>query len=291
MEVNSFQLIFIPQIEYKTNYGTCLKTNSPIFNASNSKAMLWQTGDIWTNCWTISLNSLVTFEYHYIVSDRENNLFATDVIRKLNLSDFSIDFKKNSIGILTVNDIWGFPDKSRIAYDQLPLIEDKCCIVLGKNLAFDGSPSIDLISRMDKLSKILKNTKKQYYKFAILTGGKVKQTVNYEAEVMYDLGLKLGIDAGVMIKEKEAKTTLENAVFCKIIAMRMGFVNYEIISSGYHLKRSESIFKGVFGKGFAFKMVDDEAELEKEWIKRNNQKEEYLLCGLDKLLDFFGFLA
>ena len=290
--IDLIQLIFIPNIQFKTGYGEIMSISSSIFkDQMKPKGMIWQTGDVWINAWTISLKNFKKFEYKYIVKDYgTGKIINTDsMTRKIKISYFTIDFKKPSFCVLTINDIWGSPKESRVVFDQIPLVQDKCCVVLGKNLAPDGSPLKELIARMEKIAEIIKKEPK-YYKNIILTGGKVKQIINYEAEVMFNLGLKLDINENIMIKEKEAKTTFENAIFTKILIVKLGIVNIEILTSSYHLERSEQLFKSVFGSNiFNFKSISDDVVLDENYVKKTEGKEVYRIKELPSLFEYFGF--
>ena len=290
MDADTIPIFFIPKIKYKAAYGHTIKIRSQIFR--DMAALSWQTGDDWTSAWTVSLPENKIIEYQYVDSEyKADKVFRTDVIRTLNLETLPIDRTKikSTICVLTVEDLWEYPEKSKITFTQVPIKEEKGCIVLGKFLNPDGSAPPEVVSRMEKLAKIVKSEPK-LYKIAILTGSKVKQNVNYEAEVMYELGVKLGIDPQSMYREIEAKTTVENAIFSKILACQMGIVNFDVITSNYHLRRSEEIFKTVFASPvFKFTMIDDELILPNDLILKNEAKENYLFNELKKLFVYCGF--
>jgi len=82
METDPIEIIFIPQIEYKTTYGQCLKIKGSIFK--NMAAMIWQSGDKWTSAWTVSLAETKILEYQYIVSDyKEATIQRSDIVRTI----------------------------------------------------------------------------------------------------------------------------------------------------------------------------------------------------------------
>ena len=92
-----------------------------------------------------------------------------------------------------------------------------------------------------------------------------------EAEFMLRELLKYGIPREKIIMEEKAGTTIGNAFFSKLLLERNG-IEYEkihIISSCYHMKRSEYIFKNIFsiddiGTDYCFgESMERESETEK----------------------------
>lgn len=290
MDTDKIPIFFIPKIHYKTFYGHSIKIKSQIFQ--DMAALSWQSGDYWTSAWTVSLPENKIIEYQYVDSDyKADKVHRTDVMRTLNLETLPIDRSKikSTICVLTVEDLWEHPENTKITFTQVPIKEDKGCIVLGKFLNPDGSAPPEVVARMEKLAEIVKS-QPLIYKIAVLTGSKVKQNVNYEAEVMYELGVKFGIDPQLMYREIEAKTTVENAIFSKILACQLGIVKFDVITSNYHLRRSEEIFKAVFSSTlFEFTMIDDELKLPNDLILKNEAKENYLFNELKKLFVYCGF--
>ena len=284
MDLEAIPIVFIPRIKHQTRNGQPMKIKSEIFKSSLFKsfgALNWQEEDYWTSAWTITFPDTKILEYQY---DNEN------IIRTLDLESLPIDLKaKSTICVLDVVDVWKSSKESKITLSQVPINEGKCCIVLGKCLKNDGSPPPELISRMERFAKIV-SSKPDFYKTAILSGSKVNQTINYEADVMYDLGVKIGIEPQLMIREREAKSTFENAIFAKIIACKMGFVNFDVISSKYHLRRSEEIFKKVFGSQiFKFTMVEDDFFLPDDILKSYEANERIYFYELKENFEYFGF--
>ena len=285
MDLEAIPIVFIPRIKHQTRNDNSLKIKSKIFKSdlfSSFGALNLQEEDYWTSAWTISFPETKIFEYQY---DKE------DILRTLDLESLPIDLTKakSTICVLEVDDVWKAPKDSKITFTQVPIKDDKCCIVLGKCLEKDGSPTPELVSRMEKFAKIM-NSKPDFYKISILSGSKVNQKVNYEADVMYDLGIKMGIEPQLMIKEREAKSTFENAIFAKIIACKMGYVNFDVISSNYHLRRSEEIFKKVFGSQiFKFTMIEDEFFLPDDILKSYEANERIYFYELKENFEYFGF--
>ena len=285
---HSIEIIFVPQIEHKVEGSQVVKLKGPLFQ--NTVRLARDMGDQWSNAWTMHLNSKQTMEYQYVVVQPQQNgesVIIEDVVRKIDLSKLHIDgSKKNSIAILTAEDSWGSLEKTKFALTQVPIKQEKACVVLGNYLSPDHSLRPEIVARIEKLDKLIKEDPKRY-KFAIMAGNSLKKIDKLETIAMFDYGVKLGIDPQLMVKEKEAKDTLENAIFCKIKLARMGIVEFDIITSKDLQKRPEMIYNEVFGNDvFKFGFIDDEFEVTEELMKKN----EYLIKGLDKSFYDYGFL-
>lgn len=301
MEASTKKLIchFIFEIEYKASLGQNVKffLQKPIKQAYCP--MVWQKGDLWISCMSFLINSddpsSLFFEYQYMIcenlvyvsSKRQENIYITEeTTRKIDLSQYNIDFSQANTHFLVKSiDSWGYPLKSIVSSSQIlikPL--DKWAIVLGKSLMPDGSPKKELIARIQKLAEFIKKTP-ELYKKAVLTGGMVGQDIISEAEVMYELCLQQGIQKELLIKEPEAKFTLENAIFTKILAVREGVVNMDLITTKYHLVRSGKIFRRVFQEidCYRFEGVDDGCQdlLEESVLQRNLLLEKELMIELE----------
>lgn len=284
-------LHFIPEIEYKTQSGQVLKLMILKPDQQAFCPMVWQNNDIWTSCITLSLDldkikSSFEFEYQYVVCGYSNlDIYRKDVIRSFDLASFKIDLSGEKTHlVLKTQDFWEFPDKSRCSLDKIALKMSRWAVLLGKSLNSDGSAKEELLARVQKLADIYKKNP-DFYTKAILTGGKVKQNIISEAQLMYELCIKKGLPQDFLIMEPEAKTTMENAIFSKILAVKEGIVRLDIISSGYHLERSLKIFQRVFQIDdiYKFELVHDGADpkLDYEYLQRNIKKEKELSDTLD----------
>lgn len=285
-----FYFHFIPEIEYKTSIGQVLKLMIMKPDQQAFCPMVWKNNDIWTSCITLLLDSEIinsSFEYQYIVCGYSNKeIYRKDVLRSIDFTNFKIDFsEEKSHFVLKTQDFWEFPDNSRFFLDQIPQQKNsRWAIVLGKSLNSDGSAKEELLARVKKLAETY-NKNPEFYAKTILTGGQVKQNIVSEAQLMYELCIKQGIPQDFLVKEQEAKTTVENAIFSKILAVKEGIMQFDIISSGYHLERSLKIFQRVFqiNEIYKFDLVNDgvDHKLENEYLQRNIKKEKELFDTLD----------
>ena len=84
--------------------------------------------------------------------------------------------------------------------------------VMGKALSAEGSPSEELVDRCTVgVQEMMK--RKGRRKLMIPTGGDPKGAGVTEAEVMAGLMEQMGVFADDIIKEEQAKTTQENAIY------------------------------------------------------------------------------
>lgn len=113
-------------------------------------------------------------------------------------------------------------------------------VVLGGGVYGNGELSEDAFKRVVKGFEKGRGGDK----IIIVSGGRVSERYPYEAEVMKDLLVTLGIREGNIIMDKDSKDTVENAKFTKKIMEEKGIQGDVIlITSAYHMKRGVLIFK------------------------------------------------
>jgi hypothetical protein len=163
-------------------------------------------------------------------------------------------------------------------------------IVLGGPLTDDNKPGIWLKSRLDKAIKIYN----QYiFDYIIVTGGDPSNKNITEAEVMYNY-LKDFIPSNKLYKEIEANTTFENAIYTKKMIMNTQIKNIYVLTSDFHINRSEYIFENVFNYYktkkenvtnpiFNIIMISAETPITNDEMKKLEKKEEELINYLCKL--------
>lgn len=89
--------------------------------------------------------------------------------------------------------------------------------------------------------------KEKYSNKLLFTGGIIDSNTNdIEAIMMQDRALELGISKKNIILESEALNTYDNAVNCKEILKAHGYKSAIIVTSNYHMRRAELVFKKVF---------------------------------------------
>lgn len=106
------------------------------------------------------------------------------------------------------------------------------------------SPQVFGISRTTEAARLYLDCKKNGKSCTLITsGGDPSSTGESEAEAMKGLLLKLGVNESDILTETESRNTYENAQFVfKAVADRK-FSNYVLVTSGFHMKRSELCFQ------------------------------------------------
>lgn len=126
--------------------------------------------------------------------------------------------------------------------------ESNLIIVLGSGQARWSnnyvSPQVFGISRTTEAARLYLDCKKAGKVCTLITsGGDPSATGESEAVTMKALLLQLGVSAGDILAETESRNTYENAQFVfKAVAERK-FANYILVTSGFHMKRSELCFQ------------------------------------------------
>lgn len=163
-------------------------------------------------------------------------------------------------------------------------------IVLGGPLTDDNKPGIWLQSRLDKTIIVCN----QYnFDYIILTGGNPSKKNITEAEVMYNY-LKDYIPVNKMYKEMEANSTFENAVYTKKMIMHTLIKNIYVLTSDFHIDRSEYIFENIFNYYkikpencinplFNIIMISSETPINKDEMNKLIKKEKVFISYLKEL--------
>ena len=118
-------------------------------------------------------------------------------------------------------------------------------VLLGGGL-LDGVP--DLTGRGappgDMLSRVVTAVRVQRLLGVpiIVSGGVVYQGMSAEAPIIRRYLLDLGVPADRIILEEKSRDTEENARFCKDILRQRGFTAPLLLTSAYHMRRSEAAF-------------------------------------------------
>ncbi|MBU4533205.1 MAG: YdcF family protein [Eubacteriales bacterium] len=79
----------------------------------------------------------------------------------------------------------------------------------------------------------------------IVSGGAIYQETA-AADLMFRHAVGLGVPAASVIKEAQAQTTEENALFIKQLMDDYGFESAVVVSSPYHMRRVQMVFEPVF---------------------------------------------
>lgn len=106
-------------------------------------------------------------------------------------------------------------------------------IILGCKLS-NGSPGLFLQRRIEKGIELFKQG---YGRYIIVSGGKEKGEKISEAESMYRVLIKYGINEGSIILEDKSQNTSTNIQNCTQIMRDRQFNSAIIVSNFFHLRR------------------------------------------------------
>lgn len=91
----------------------------------------------------------------------------------------------------------------------------------------------------------------------VMTGGKTYQDF-YEATVMKELAVSLGVPAGAVLEEREAMNTIDNARFTARLLKARGAKRIILVSNPYHLSRAVRLYRA---NGFEIQTAPYDHEL------------------------------
>ena len=285
-----------PSIHFKASFGDSLvlSGNAPFLNnwdEANFIHLFWKSDNIWENLIEISSSSLQNkLEYKYILKDG-SILYESSQNRTLDLSDLVIFDNNMEAIIINLEDKWEDISQTKIKIERILKNNDsdkKGIVVLGKGLLKNGLLPQVLINRMKKV-KELSLVKK--FGLAVLTGADVKKVGKTEAEVMEDLAREHEIADLAFIQENEAKNTIENAYFSKLILLQKNCFDFCIITSEYHMERSLLIFSRIFGEKYKIEgfISEKQETLDEATKKKEEEKEKRALFLLNVMLREYKF--
>lgn len=106
------------------------------------------------------------------------------------------------------------------------------------------SPQVFGISRTTEAARLYFDCKKAGKICTVITsGGDPSTTGESEAVTMKTLLLQLGVAENEILTETESRNTFENAQFVFKAVAEQKFANYILVTSGFHMKRSELCFQ------------------------------------------------
>ena len=128
---------------------------------------------------------------------------------------------------------------------QRPGVTYDAVVVLG-GLVREPGPTgrIELAEGVDRVTAAFDVLSRGEARYAILAGGAVPDTSG-EAEAMRDLLVSWGIARERLIVDDRSLNTRDNAAISKEIAEQRGFRSLLLITSAFHMLRSEECFRAV----------------------------------------------
>jgi uncharacterized SAM-binding protein YcdF (DUF218 family) len=144
--------------------------------------------------------------------------------------------------IFTVIFLTGCANKTfnSLVQEQEKLKKADVIVVLGFGppVDKDGKPNIEIVNRVTAGVDLYNQG---LAKNIIMTGGNTYKDY-YESSVMKDVAISMGVPKDSVIEEREARDTIGNARYTKVIMEKNGWKSCIIVSSPYHLKRAQNLF-------------------------------------------------
>lgn len=112
-------------------------------------------------------------------------------------------------------------------------------IVLGNPAANDGSPGPEMRERVEEAVREYKAGVAP----TIIMSGAAAHNSYVEGEVMAALAEREGVPTSVVVVEPQAKDTIQNIWYSRLIMKQKGWNSAEVISSSYHLPRTGLILQ------------------------------------------------
>lgn len=144
---------------------------------------------------------------------------------------------------------------------------------MGEYLILDEKPQkVDMIvvysgDSGERTVKGVELLKEGYADKILFSGGALYDDVRM-ADLMSEHAIKLGVAPDKIVKEREADTTYENALFSRKILEDLKVKSIILVTSNYHSRRSQLTTKKVFeGSGISIITVASGDEFTKYWWK------------------------
>eukprot|EP01112_Ceratiomyxa_fruticulosa_P012660 TRINITY_DN3517_c0_g1_i1.p1 TRINITY_DN3517_c0_g1~~TRINITY_DN3517_c0_g1_i1.p1 ORF type:complete len:489 (+),score=90.90 TRINITY_DN3517_c0_g1_i1:214-1680(+) len=126
--------------------------------------------------------------------------------------------------------------------------QDEVIVVLGHTLHPDGMPSRIMKDRVVVASQIYHQLRSNYHHpFIIFSGkGKSANSEYTEAAAMHEIALCKDVKEDDILVDGKSSNTAENALFTSKLLIEKGILEATIVTSDYHILRSQYIFQTVF---------------------------------------------
>lgn len=169
-------------------------------------------------------------------------------------------------------------------------MQKDCIIVMGSGVSPEGNLTQIGKSRVQKSVELYnKNIAKR-----ILMTGKYSHNISYipqktEAKAMKEYAIILGVSESHIFTEEHSLDTVGNAYFTKQFLEKMNWKNILIVTSNFHLARTEYLFKKVYGKEFIIDIIPSLTFLSTDELLNKIDKEhnfiEQFKSQLEKIRD------
>ncbi len=145
-------------------------------------------------------------------------------------------------------------------------------IVLGNLMDKEGKLNTESSSRMEVAIDAFNNNQAPY----IITCGWAYRDDSpiaiADAMKMYAIETG-GVPSGSVITEVNSRDTVGDAVFTKInIALNVGWNNFLVVTSDYHISRTYEIFTYVYGEQYSFKVIGAATDTDRNQELSENEK-------------------
>jgi hypothetical protein len=165
-------------------------------------------------------------------------------------------------------------------------------VVLGGPLQADLSPGHWLKARLiTAIQLYAKNRKQGKPSKLVCTGGDVPGHGKSEAQAMMEYAMSKGVPSCHILTDKEAKDSIQNAIFVAPLLIRLGVRNVTVITSSFHIPRMKHYFSSILraydekGEIFSLSYAGADDGYTDEERKGRIRKEELLIVRSQPLLN------
>lgn len=161
-----------------------------------------------------------------------------------------------------------------------------CILVIGAGITKYGELTQIGRSRVEKAVSSYKSN----ISSRILFSGRHSHRLNFipprtEAQAMREYALNLGVKPEHAYIEETSMDTLGNAYFSKQFFLRYNWKNILIVTSNFHLARTQYLFRKVYGREFNFEIVPSLTFLPPEDLLRHMDLEAQTIDSFKSQLD------
>ncbi len=145
----------------------------------------------------------------------------------------------------------------------------------------------------ERVREGVKLFKQGYAERLLMSGGPVTYKLT-NAQVMKQQAVALGVPPAAIVVQDQSKSTREDALFCRPIAIKLSAKNVILVTSPFHTRRASMVFKKVFSPDRIKVRIDGAAESDSNpiyWWKRHEDTADVIweYCALVMYL-FNGYI-